>query len=825
MAASSTDAFSAPQQQLGASMQLYSNYSLVSVTTGGAFWPGEDSASPPRLGPQHLGSGRGGGRQEAHLRTQGDNSTTDVTFWCDTSPATPQSRPTLPSPLQEVRELLSGYLVHSVQLQPSSGSARVLLAEPEVLETWSRSQHTLRGHKVTISPSNTEGLLCVARLPQDFSEEDFANLAASLGQVTYCFLMRSEKTGESKGYGFIEYTNKELALQAKALLDGREVRDSLLVCDWLDPSHVTFASLHSTCLYVDHLPRNYRDMGEFRRIFSKVTNPPYCQIAMKNGALQDWGLVEFLEAEDAEETVYCLNNYKIRGHSIRVQYCVPGVRAINIYMKILNDPGGKKRSALLPEPPANKVFSQLQNLTKHNPAFATSLQNIILTQIQNLTGGDLTRGLHRLKDPLEDHAPHPQPGHPLLHLPQPQRPQLLPPLMQMQQQQQQQQQEAQQQQTNNLLASPYVLNLLQTLVQQGDPHQPPTQPPASLPPNQPPPQPPAADLRGSFTAKQHSQNGNAGNAAVAHPCLWRELWWWVVGGRRRRRRWWWWWRWWQWWWWWQRGGGWPGTTAVRPADQPAGALRTEDSEGRPAGDHLHPAVQCTQPATAAGHPHSQPAPAAPSLCPPCELRPPPHGCLHPSPSCGHLCPPTAPSQSPHVHAVDGRHRPPKPSLLGDGPLHPDAYLHPHLPPPTLEQPPHLAPPPLEQPPPPPISSAPAFLFASPVSSRVGPAWSPPPMPPPPPALLHPAPLPHPASLPHSRFISPVYLTPTKTMGPPLHPMGPAGGFITPVGQKRKSNHILPSPEPSPENGYVGQHSQGLGGHYADSYLVKKHRKH
>lgn len=59
---------------------------------------------------------------------------------------------------------------------------------------------------------------------------------------------------------------------------------------------------------------------------------------MKNGALQDWGLVEFLEAEDAEETVACLNNFKIRGHSIRLQYCVPGVRAINIYMKILNDP-------------------------------------------------------------------------------------------------------------------------------------------------------------------------------------------------------------------------------------------------------------------------------------------------------------------------------------------------------------------------------------------------------------------------------------------------------------------------------------------------------
>jgi hypothetical protein len=36
--------------------------------------------------------------------------------------------------------------------------------------------------------------------------------------------------------------------------------------------------------------------------------------------------------------------------------------------------------------------------------------------------------------------------------------------------------------------------------------------------------------------------------------------------------------------------------------------------------------------------------------------------------------------------------------------------------------------------------------------------------------------------------------------------------------KKWYGDVLPSPEPSPEAGaYVGQHSQGLGGHYADSY--------
>ncbi|KAK7940489.1 hypothetical protein WMY93_003815 [Mugilogobius chulae] len=46
--------------------------------------------------------------------------------------------------------------------------------------------------------------------------------------------------------------------------------------------------------------------------------------------------------------------------------------------------------------------------------------------------------------------------------------------------------------------------------------------------------------------------------------------------------------------------------------------------------------------------------------------------------------------------------------------------------------------------------------------------------------------------------------------------------LTPIGShKRVFSRLIPSPEPSPEGGYVGQHSQGLGGHYADSYLKRK----
>ena len=63
-------------------------------------------------------------------------------------------------------------------------------------------------------------------------------------------------------------------------------------------------------------------------------------------------------------------------------------------------------------------------------------------------------------------------------------------------------------------------------------------------------------------------------------------------------------------------------------------------------------------------------------------------------------------------------------------------------------------------------------------------------------------------------------------GPPSSPVfsmsGTLGGSpVTPQGQKRKYHHLLPSPEPSPETDFIGQHSQGLGGHYAETYLKRK----
>ena len=82
------------------------------------------------------------------------------------------------------------------------------------------------------------------------------------------------------------------------------------------------------------------------------------QIAMKNGVIQQWGLVEFKTSEEAETTRERIDGHEIAaGHRLRVQFCIPGVHAINIYMSFVNNPMDTmaERKALMEDSPSVKV--------------------------------------------------------------------------------------------------------------------------------------------------------------------------------------------------------------------------------------------------------------------------------------------------------------------------------------------------------------------------------------------------------------------------------------------------------------------------------------
>ena len=90
---------------------------------------------------------------------------------------------------------------------------------------------------------------------------------------------------------------------------------------------------------------------------------------MKNGVIQNWGLVEFFDAASAEVTQEKVEGHLLQGRKLRVSFCIPGVNAINIYMAVVNAKDDTKaKKALLEDTPSSSVYTQLQKLASQNPA-------------------------------------------------------------------------------------------------------------------------------------------------------------------------------------------------------------------------------------------------------------------------------------------------------------------------------------------------------------------------------------------------------------------------------------------------------------------------
>uniref|UniRef100_A0A1B6LFJ0 RRM domain-containing protein n=1 Tax=Graphocephala atropunctata TaxID=36148 RepID=A0A1B6LFJ0_9HEMI len=615
----------------------------------------------------------------------------------------------------EIQELLNDFPVQCIRVATSSAGssiARAELEDPEMLEDWDRERSfLLRGQCVPVCPAATELMLCVARLPTDYTEDQFHTLVKSCGEVRRCFLMISEKTGESKGYGFVEYTTNEISIQAKNILDGKQINGWTLVCDWLDSSHITFESLHSKCLYVDCLPKNFRDMSEFRKIFSSIVNPPYCQIALKNGCPQDWGLVEYSNWEDAEAAQTSLNGYNLHGQKIRISYYIPGVRAINLYLKLLNDTGSSGRSAgLLPDPSGQAIMQNLQKLFKQNPIFAQNLQTIIASQIQAAQNGE---------PPPDSQKKGPSP----------------------------------QGSMQELRKSPSI---------------PPPPPPPPKNGHHPPPPGPSPTQFLKPTPPPPSKIPLLPNPTMAPPPPQRRL---SISP--------------------PAGEGAPPLPVAPPLEEEPSPNYWAGLLGQLQGAPPAPVSYPVPPPEPPGHPYNIPPPnfireSPPNV--PVDLHQSLISLLSNSQNLQQLLT--------NLHSM--RQQPtPTPS-----PVPPPPPTFTYLQDPSWAQPlPHLTRSLLTSPIP--IAMTPKhvnFMEMKPPGSHMFPAWAPTFLPPSPQPLFSP-------------FGSPGILwSQSPALSPQPNPM------MTPIGQKRR---LLPSPEPSPEGNYIGQHSQGIGGHYADSYFKRK----
>lgn len=78
--------------------------------------------------------------------------------------------------------------------------AKLTLEKPELMDEWPESKKNVfvKNKAVSVCVGSSDGWLCVAKLPLDFSEDQFINLAGAYGKVKEAFLMVSEEIGEVK---------------------------------------------------------------------------------------------------------------------------------------------------------------------------------------------------------------------------------------------------------------------------------------------------------------------------------------------------------------------------------------------------------------------------------------------------------------------------------------------------------------------------------------------------------------------------------------------------------------------------------------------------
>jgi hypothetical protein len=103
---------------------------------------------------------------------------------------------------QDIREALHDLSIVSVTIERNDGrykpGAKLSLEHPEQLDEWPKSRHNVfvKNKEVSVCVGNSDGWLCVAKLPLEYTEHQFAMLAGAYGKVKESFLMISERTGE-----------------------------------------------------------------------------------------------------------------------------------------------------------------------------------------------------------------------------------------------------------------------------------------------------------------------------------------------------------------------------------------------------------------------------------------------------------------------------------------------------------------------------------------------------------------------------------------------------------------------------------------------------
>lgn len=99
-------------------------------------------------------------------------------------------------------------------------------------------------------------VLYVGHLPTGFEEAGLRSFFSQFGQITRVQVSRSRKTGRSRGYGFIEFKDRDVAQIAADTMHGFILFSKQLVCKVLDPAQVHSKLFAGACKPFTPYPRH-----------------------------------------------------------------------------------------------------------------------------------------------------------------------------------------------------------------------------------------------------------------------------------------------------------------------------------------------------------------------------------------------------------------------------------------------------------------------------------------------------------------------------------------------------------------------------------------
>ncbi|ELK06227.1 Ribonucleoprotein PTB-binding 2 [Pteropus alecto] len=267
---------------------------------------------------------------------------------------------------QEVHDLLQDYELKYCYVDRNKRTAFVTLLNGEQAQNAIQMfhQYSFRGKDLIVQLQPTDALLCITNLPTSFTLEEFEELVRAYGNIERCFLVYSEVTGHSKGYGFVEYMKKDFAAKARLELLGKQLGASALFAQWMDVNLLAAELIHSKCLCIDKLPRDYRDSEELLQFFSSIHKPVFCQFAQdESSCVGGFAVVEYNTAEHAEEVQHAADGMTIKGSQVQVSFCAPGAPGRSTLAALIASQHvmHSNQKGLLPEPNPVQIMKSLNN--------------------------------------------------------------------------------------------------------------------------------------------------------------------------------------------------------------------------------------------------------------------------------------------------------------------------------------------------------------------------------------------------------------------------------------------------------------------------------